>query len=271
VTNPQNIAEHLFSDPLLLFFGKIALGLALLLIGVRLGRGLANLERRVLLRARVDTILADFLRNITYAACIVLLLLSALEISGFPSATLLTVLGTAGIAIGLALKDSLAHIAAGVVLIVLRPFRVGDKVNIANQEGVIQGVHIFQTRLKAADNREIVLMNGAVVAAPIVNYSQRALRRADISMLLRCDGDLKPALDAAREVAAADARIEKDPPPSATITDISDRGAALSLNAWCKSEEVDAVRTDLLLHLHEAYAKRGIALAQAAPAPGKTH
>jgi len=79
------------------------------------------------------------------------------------------------------------------------------------------------------------------------------------------------ACHAAREVAAADARIEKDPRPSATITDIGDRGAALSLNAWCKSTDVDTVRADLLLHLHEAYAARGIALAQAAPVPGKTH
>ncbi|MBW8811288.1 MAG: mechanosensitive ion channel [Lysobacter sp.] len=273
VVTTQGLIERLVPDPLLQFAAKIVLGVALLLIGLRAGRWLANIGQRVLLRAHVDVILAEFLRNIAYATCVVVLLFSALEVSGFPVTTLVTVLGTAGIAIGLALKDSLAHTAAGVVLIVLRPFRVGDKVNIANQEGVVEGVFIFQTRLHAADNRDIVLMNGAVLGAPIVNYSQRALRRADIALLLRCDGDLRPALDVAREVAAADARIEKDPPPSATITDISDRGAALALNVWCKSADVDAVRTDLLLHLHEAYSRRGIALAQATPlpAPGKTH
>jgi len=239
----DGVASHLFSDPLLLYLGKIALVLALLLIGVRVGRGLANLERRVLL------------------------LLSALELSGFPSATLLTVLGTAGIAIGLALKDSLSHIAAGVVLIVLRPFRVGDKVIIANQEGLIEGVYIFQTRLKAAENREIVLMNGAVIAAPIINYSQRALRRVELVLLLRGDGDMSQALAIARETAAADARIEHDPTPSTAIADISDRGVTLALQAWCKTGDVDAVRGDLLLRLHAAFAAHGVALAQAVPPP----
>ena len=194
-------------------------------------------------------------------------MLTVLELSGFPSTTLLTVLGTAGLAIGLALKDSLAHLAAGVVLIALRPFRVGDKVNIANQEGVVEGVYIFQTRPQPADNRSIVLMNGAVIAAPIVNYSQRTLRRADITLLVRCDADLKQALEAAREVARGDARIVAEPPPAAAIADIGDRGATLTLNVWCKTADVDAVRSDLLLNLHSAFAARGIELAQAVPAP----
>jgi len=98
------------------------------------------------------------------------------------------------------------------------------------------------------------------------------LRHADIVLLLRCDGDLKQALAIARDVAATDARFEKNPPPVTTITDISDRDAALTLTAWRKSAEVDTVRADLLLHLHEAYAAHGIALAQAVPlpTPGKT-
>jgi hypothetical protein len=105
----EGLIEHLTGDPLLQFALKIALGLLVLLIGMRVGRWLANFERRLLLRAHVDVILAEFLRNVTYAACLVVLLLSALELSGFPPATLLAVVGTAGIAIGLALKDSLAH------------------------------------------------------------------------------------------------------------------------------------------------------------------
>jgi len=271
VAKTQGFVEQLTGDPLLQLALKITIGITLLLIGLRIARWLANTERRVLLRAHVDVILAEFLRNITYAAFLVLLLFTALELSGFPTATLVAVLGTAGIAIGLALKDSLAHIAAGVVLIVLRPFRVGDKVNIANQEGTIEGVYIFQTRLHAADNRNIVLMNGAVLAAPIVNYSLSAKRRAGIVLMLRADGDLKQALAIAREVAAKSACVDQDPPPEATITEISERGVTLSLGVWCNTGDVDTLRSDLLVRLHEAFAKHDIALAQAtpAPAPGK--
>jgi len=259
---PESLLSRLFSDPLVHALGKIAFALLLLLLGVRIGRWLANLERRVLLRAHVDTILAEFLRNVTYAACFVLLLISALELSGFPTTTLLTVVGTAGIAIGLALKDSLAHIAAGVVLIVLRPFRVGDRVNIASQEGVVDGVFIFQTRLHAADNRDIVLMNGAVIAAPIINYSLRAKRRVDITLLLSADVDPRKALTLARETLAKDARIDQEPAPSVAIAQINEHGVTLVVNVWGKTEDADALRADLLLHLHEAISAHAAAPAR---------
>jgi small conductance mechanosensitive channel len=258
----ESLLSRLFSDPIVQTAFKFTLGLVLLLIGMRLGRALANLERRVLLRAHVDAILAGFLRNITYAACLVLLLLSALEISGFPSTTLLTLVGTAGIAIGLALKDSLSHIAAGVVLIVLRPFRVGDRVNIANQEGVVEGLYIFQTRLHAADNRDIVLMNGAVVGAPIINYSQRPKRRVEITLPLKPDADLRQALVAAREAMAKDTRIDKDPAPAVAISGITEHGVTLSVNVWGDTVQADVMRSDLLVHLHEALRQHGISLAQ---------
>ena len=258
----ESVVAQFAHDPLLQFAFKIVLGLALLLIGVRVGRWIANIERRMLLRAQVDTILAEFLRNVTYAACIVLLLVSALDLSGFPTATLLTIVGTAGIAIGLALKDSLAHIAAGVILIVLRPFRVGDTVNLAGQEGVVEGVFIFQTRLHSADNREIVLMNSAVVGAPIINYSQHAKRRADVVLHLRADADLKQALKAANEAVADDKRIDTDPAAAITIKDITAAGIALSLQVWCESADLDAVRSDLLTRLHGAMGKYGVALTQ---------
>src|SRR6202000_3384155 len=150
-----------------------------------------DLERTVLLRANVDRILAEFLRNVSYAVILALIIVSALELTGFPTTSLIAALGAAGLAVGLALKDSLANIAAGVLLIVLRPFRVGDSVKVGGQEGVVEGVFIFQTRLHTFDNRDLVFMNSQVIAGPIFNYSQRSDRRNDITLLLSHDADMK--------------------------------------------------------------------------------
>lgn len=242
---------------------KIAGGLLLLIVGIRIVRWLANASMRVMLRAHVDRILAEFLRNAAQVLLLAILIVSALELTGFPTTSLLTALGAAGLAIGLALKDSLSHIAAGVVLIVLRPFRVGDSVNIAGQDGVVEGIHIFQTRLHTFDNRDLTFMNGAVIAAPIFNYSQRTNRRTDINLTLAHDVDLKRAIAAARELVAGDARILKDPAPAVAAGDITERGIVLAIQVWSAAAAMGAIKADLLVALQERLSAEGIGFARA--------
>jgi len=248
------------NHPLVWMGLKVVLALVLVWIGIRAGRWAANFERRLLLRAHVDQILAEFLRNVTYVAILALLFVSALELSGFPTTSLLTTLGAAGLAIGLALKDSLSHIAAGVVLIVLRPFRVGDAVNIAGQDGVVEGIFIFQTRLHTFDNRQLTFMNGQVIAAPIINYSNCETRRNDINLLLAHEADLKKAFELTRAAVAADARILKEPAPLITVGDINDKGIAVQLQLWTKPADMAGMRTDLLTKLQTEFAASGIGL-----------
>jgi len=237
---------------------KIVGGLLLVWIGIRAGAWLANLERRLLLRAHVDRLLAEFLRNVTHVAILALLIVSALELSGFPTTSLLTTLGAAGLAIGLALKDSLSHIAAGVVLIVLRPFRVGDAVNIAGQDGVVEGIFIFTTRLHTFDNRDLIFMNGHVTAAPIFNYSERPNRRSDITLLLTHGADLQQVFAIARAAVGADKRILADPAPYVAVGDITDKGIAFIVQVWSAASDMGAMRSDLLSRLQSALGGHGI-------------
>ena len=239
---------------------KVLLALVLVWIGIRVGRWAANFERRLLLRAHVDQILAEFLRNVTYVAILALLIVSALELSGFPTTSLLTTLGAAGLAIGLALKDSLSHIAAGVVLIVLRPFRVGDTVNIGGHDGVVEGIFIFQTRLHTPDNRQLTFMNGQVIAAPIFNYSECESRRNDINLLLAHDADIKKVFELTRAAVAADRRISKQPAPRLAVGDINDKGIAFQVQVWTSSADMGDMRSDLLTRLQTEFGVHGVGL-----------
>jgi small conductance mechanosensitive channel len=254
--------EQFINQPFVWLGIKIAAGLVLLLIGMWIGKRLADFERSVLLRAKVDQILAEFLRNVTYALILALIVVSALEMSGFPTTSLFAALGAAGLAIGLALKDSLSHIAAGVVLIVLRPFRVGDSVNIAGQEGIVEGIFIFQTRLHTYDNRDLIFMNGAVMAAPIINYSQRNVRRSDINLVLAHDADLAAAFAVARSLADEDERILKTPAPYMGVADITERGVLFQIQVWSSAADMNAVRSDLLVKLQGGLPARGAKFAQ---------
>ncbi|HZP66506.1 MAG TPA: mechanosensitive ion channel domain-containing protein [Rudaea sp.] len=262
----RSVIAELVNDPLVLIALKIVGALTLVWIGMRIGRWMANIEHRVLLRAHVDQILAEFLRNLTYAAVLALILISALELAGFPMTSLFTVLGAAGLAIGLALKDSLAHIAAGVVLIVLRPFRVGDAVKIAGQDGVVEGVFIFQTRLHTYDNTDLVFMNGQVIAGPIINYSQRTTRRSDITLKLVHGADLGAMFAFAKEAVAADKRILKDPAPYIAIGDITEQGIVFVIQVWSTAADMGNVRGDLLVKFQRELPGKGVDFARLYPA-----
>ncbi len=246
---------------------KIVGGLLLIVIGIRLGRWMADLERKVLLRANVDRILAEFLRNVSYAVILALLIVSALEITGFPTTSLLAALGAAGLAVGLALKDSLANIAAGVLLIVLRPFRVGDSVKVGGQEGVVEGVFIFQTRLHTFDNRDLVFMNSQVIAGPIFNYSQRSDRRNDITLLLAHDVDMKRVFEITKRAVDTDTRIRKDPEPSIAIADITENGIVFAVQVWSDAGAMGSVRSDLLQQLQTQFGAEEISFARYVPLP----
>ena len=166
----------------LLVLGGMRLGgaLLILLVGIWLARRLALGSQRALDRAGVDPMLTGFLRNVAYGALVVVVLIAAVGTLGVQTTSLLAVLGAAGLAIGLALQGSLSNIAAGMMLITLRPFRSGDFVRIAGEEGSVEQVMVFQTTLRTPDNRLVTLPNNQITAAPIINFTSNTRRRADI-------------------------------------------------------------------------------------------
>lgn len=237
------------------------------LIGYWLAKWVSRLVYRTLTRSRVEHTLAGFLQNVTYAIAMVLVLITALATGGINPTSIYAVLGAAGLAVGLALKDSLSNIASGVMLIVLRPFRDGDHVLAAGQEGTVEEVRIFQTRLRTADNRMVVLPNSMVTTAPIVNFTAKPQRRIDIPVGVGYDDDLKQARAILLKIATDNPRVLKQPEPVVQVTQLAESSVNLTLFAWVstadfgdvKSELTEAVRTEIIGHgLNIPYPQRDL-------------
>jgi small-conductance mechanosensitive channel len=211
-------------------------------------------------RAGLDQILRDFLRNIAYAVGLVVVLVAALDALGVPTTSMLAVLGAAGLAIGLALKDSLSNIAAGVMLIVLRPFRAGDAVQIAGQEGIVERVGIFQTQLRAYQNHDIVLPNSEVTTSPIVNFTSRGERRIDVTVGVGYGDDIRHAREVLLGIAKANAKVLDAPETDVLVTGLGESSVDLVLRAWVKTPDFVATRSELTEAIHRDFAQAGVSI-----------
>ena len=237
---------------------RIALALGLLVVGTWLAKWLARILDRVMKRFQVEDILRNFLRNLAYAIAMVVVFIAALDFVGVPTTSLLAVVGAAGLAIGLALKDSLSNIASGVMLIVLRPFHAGDQVQIAGLEGVVESVRIFQTKMFTGDGREIILPNSQITSAPIVNYTVRGERRVDLAVPMAFGEDLAALRAALLHLAKTNARVKAMPAPEVLVSALGEGTVTLQLQAWVASRDFAQVKSELLEAALADFGRRGL-------------
>ncbi len=225
---------------------RIGVALLVLGVGIWLSKLLARVVAGVLVRFNVEGILVTFLRNLTRAVCLVVVVITAMDLLGLPTTSLLAVVGAAGLGIGLALKDSLSNISAGVMLIALRPFKIGDTVEAAGLTGVVEQVRIFQTVLRTADNRVIILPNGLITAAPITNFTARAQRRVEIAVGIGYEDDIRVARQALLDVARANPRVQAQPAPDVLVSALSASTIDLVMRAWVATDAYADARSELL-------------------------
>lgn len=246
---------------LAVLWGLRVLGaVVILLVGLWLARRIANTVRNLLGRAKVEDILANFFGNLGYAVVLALVLVTALDALGVPPTSLLAVMGAAGLAVGLAMKDSLSNIAAGVMLIVLRPFRTGDIVEIAGITGVVEQVRLFQTVLRTFQNHEITLPNGQITSEPIINFTARETRRIDIAVGVDYGDNVRGARDVLVEFAKSHDKVLADPAPDVIVTELADSSVNLMLRAWVKTGDWAQTKSDLLEAVHAGLPKAGYSI-----------
>lgn len=234
--------------------------LIILVVGMWLARQLSQWLHRVLTRARVEITLTNFLRNVSYALLLVLVFVSALSKIGVPPTSLIAVLGAAGLAVGLALKDSLSNIAAGVMLIVLRPMRDGDHVVIAGQEGIVDEIRIFQTRIKAFDERMITLPNSTITTAPIINYSTLPTRRLEVTVGVGYGDDLKKAQQLMLQIAKDNPNVLDTPAPFVQVTNLGESTVDLMLFAYASNGNFGAAKSTTLEQIRDQLLENGLSI-----------
>ncbi|HKI74110.1 MAG TPA: mechanosensitive ion channel domain-containing protein [Pseudomonadales bacterium] len=231
---------------------KIVAALAIFIIGRWAAKLFANVVRHGMEKARVDAMLARFAGNLSYFALLAFVVIAAINQLGVQTTSFVAVLGAAGLAVGLALQGSLSNFAAGVLIVLFRPYKVGDYIECAGVAGTVEELQIFTTVLKSPDNKRIVVPNSHVMGGIIVNYSTMAHRRIDLVIGVSYDSDLDKVRQVLNDILSSDERILTDPAPVIGIAALADSSVNFNVRPWTES----ANYWPLYYHLNETIKKR---------------
>ncbi|WP_415893901.1 mechanosensitive ion channel family protein [Neptuniibacter sp. PT8_73] len=238
----------------------IALALAIFFIGRWVVKQVIKLLERVLRKAKVEDMLVNFVSSIASVALLLFVIVASLNQLGVDTTSLIALLGAAGLAIGLSLQDSLKNFAAGVMLVIFKPFREGDFVEAAGVAGVVEHIQIFNTIMRTGDNREVIIPNGAIYSGVITNYSARDTRRVDMVFGIGYDDDLRKAKEILNEIIAADERILKDPAPVVAVSELADSSVNFVVRPWVNSADYWAVLWDTTETVKLRFDEEGISI-----------
>ncbi|WP_026987454.1 mechanosensitive ion channel family protein [Fodinicurvata fenggangensis] len=209
---------------------------------------------------RIEPMLAGFLAAIVYYLILVVVVIAVLQIFGFQATSLVAVLGAATLAIGFALQGSLANLAAGVMLILIRPFRIGDFVDLSGHLGTATDLNLFMTELTTVDNVKIVVPNGQVWNSAITNYSAYPTRRCDITFEIDYEADVDRAMEIILELTHQDSRFLKEPEPMVRVATLGESGIQLTFRGWTNAEDLWEARWALLKNVKQAFDQSGISI-----------
>ncbi|MCB1952123.1 MAG: mechanosensitive ion channel [Rhodocyclaceae bacterium] len=255
IMNPEAVAGYATDWGLNLLFA-----LLIFFAGRWLVRGVVAVVRRVLSRSGMDDMLSHFVLSILHGVLLLVIVVAALNRLGVDTTSLVALIGAAGLAIGLSLQDSLKNFAAGVMLIVFRPFKAGDFVEAGGTTGVVEKINIFSSTFRTPDNREIIVPNGAIYADVITNYSARETRRIDLLIGISYDDDIRKAKAVAEAVIKADPRVLVDPAPVIAVADLADSSVNLHIRPWVKTPDYFLTMCELKEKIKIAYDENGISI-----------
>lgn len=210
--------------------------------------------------AKVDDMLCNFVSSMGYAVLLVFVVIAALNRLGIDTTSILAIFAAAGLAVGLALKDSLANFSAGVMLVFFKPFKVGDYIEAGGVAGVVEKITIFNTIIRTPDNREIIVPNGQIYGNTIINFSARDTRRIDLVFGIGYGDDIQQAKSIIEKIMKEDARILVDPEPVIMLLELAESSVNLAVRPWVASADYWNVRADLLENVKLNFDKTGISI-----------
>lgn len=233
--------------------------IVILIVGFWLARMISNMARKAMTRSnRMDPMVANFVANLIRYAIIAAAVIAALDQFGVETTSLVAIVGAAGLAIGLALQGTLSNLAAGVMILLFRPFKQGQFIEGGGVSGTVDNVSLFVTELHTADNVQILVPNGAMWGSSIKNYSHHATRRVDLVLGIGYGDNIGQAMDALKALAAADERIHKDPEPMFVVSNLGDSSVDITIRLWCNAGDYWGIRFDFIRAMKEKMDEIGV-------------
>ncbi|MCE8547781.1 mechanosensitive ion channel [Ruegeria pomeroyi] len=244
--------------PLIASAGK---ALVVLILGWTVAGMIAGLvRRRINATPQIDPTLGNFTASLVRWAILAMVLVAVLGIFGIEATSIVAVLGAASLAIGLALQGSLSDLAAGVMLVVFRPYKLGQFVDIGGTSGTVRDLNLFTTELVTPDNVQIIVPNGQAWGAIITNYSAHDTRRVDLTFGIDYGDDAGKAMEIVERTARADNRVLADPAPWVRVTNLGDSSVDLTARIWCRAEDYWELKFELTRRVKEAFDAGGISI-----------
>jgi small conductance mechanosensitive channel len=257
--NAEEASKYL--DEYIIPFGiNIAMAIVIYIIGKIIVGIMVNVFGKVMAKSKYDDMLIDFLQAIISAVLMLFVIIAALDQLGVDTTSLAAILAAAGLAIGLSLQSSLGNFAAGVMLLVFRPFKAGDFVDAGGASGTVKSISIFTTMMTTPDNKEVIVPNGSIYRDNIINYSAKDTRRVDMVFGIGYDDDLKKAKSLLEEMVAADPRVLADPPPKIAVSELGDNSVNFVVRPWAASSDYWGLKFDFTEAVKLRFDAEGISI-----------
>jgi small conductance mechanosensitive channel len=240
---------------------KLLGAIAIFIIGRWVVKGILNLMKGMMTRARVDETLISFATHVVYASLILVVIAMAASNMGISSTSFVAVFASAGLAVGLALKDTLANVGAAVLIIFFRPFKVGDSIETAGAMGTVKTINLFSTTLSTPDNRSIIIPNGSLIGGNIINNTGNSTRRIDMLFLIDYKNDLSVIRQAVTTVLESNARVLKSPTYIVAVETLGRDGVHLVVQPWVIVDDYADVKFEVTEAIKNEFDKYNIAIA----------
>lgn len=224
---------------------KLLLAIITLVFGLWIIKILVNVLNKTMIRTNVEPSLQKFLANLASILLKVLLVISVASMVGIATTSFIAILGAAGLAVGLALQGSLANFAGGVLILLLKPFKVGDFIDAQGHMGTVNAIHIFNTILKTPDNKTIIIPNGSLSNGSITNFSTEPTRRVEMTFGIGYEDDITKAKQILTKLIVEDERIFKDPAPQVVVAELGDSSVNFKVRVWCNSSDYWGIYFDM--------------------------
>lgn len=239
---------------------KVLASLLIFFIGKKIAALLTAIVVKGMRKSKIDETITSFFSNVIYFGLLVVIILAALSNLGINTTSFLAVLGTAGLAIGLALQGTLSNVGAGIMLVFFRPFKIGHSVQVAGENGTVEELNLFSVVLKTGDNKQIIIPNSAVIGKNIINFSAKPTSRVDLTFNIGYEDDLRLAKETLQEIVDKEPKVLNEPAPFVVVSELAQTSVKLMVRFWVKNEDSATVSFSMTEKVKLAFDEKRISI-----------